>query len=77
VKEGDKLSGEVLLWDAQTGELKSAPVSLTVPVSTVRFSPDGKTLALGGGSEADVQGGGKTAGEIRLYPLESLIAKPE
>jgi WD40 repeat protein len=75
VWENDKVTGgEVILWDAQTGDLKHTLPGLTVPVSTLSFSPDGKTLAIAGGSGAygNLKDGGKTAGELKLFPLESL-----
>ena len=73
VRENDKVTGgEVILWDAQTGDLKHTLPGLTVPVSTLSFSPDGKTLAIAGGSGGDLKDGGKTTGEIKLFPLESL-----
>jgi WD40 repeat protein len=81
VREDDKVTGgEVILWDAQTGELKHTLPGLTVPVSTLSFSPDGKTLAIAGGSggEGNLKDGGKTTGEIKLFPLESLkTAEPK
>jgi RNA polymerase sigma factor (sigma-70 family) len=75
VSENDKVTGgEVFLWDAQTGELKHTLPGLTVPVLTLSFSPDGKTLAVAGGSGAygDLKDGGKTTGELKLFPLASL-----
>jgi RNA polymerase sigma factor (sigma-70 family) len=81
VREDDEVTGgEVILWDAQTGELKHTLPGLTVPVSTLSFSPDGKTLAIAGGSggEGNLKDGGKTTGEIKLFPLESLkTAEPK
>jgi RNA polymerase sigma factor (sigma-70 family) len=75
VREDDKVTGEVILWDAQTGDLKHTLPGLTMPVSTLSFSPDGKTLAVAGGTSGDLKDGGKTAGEIKLFPLESLTTK--
>jgi WD40 repeat protein len=80
VRENDKVTGgEVILWGARTGDLKHTLPGLTVPVSTLSFSPDGKTLAVAGGSGAygDPKNGGKTAGEIKLFPLGSLTPKGE
>src|SRR6516165_5371341 len=76
VREKDKVTGgEVILWDAQTGDLKHTLPGQTMPVSTLCFSPDGKSLAIAGGSGGDLKDGGKTTGEIKLFPLESLTRK--
>jgi len=76
VRESDKITGgEVILWDAQTGDVKHTLPGLTMPVSTLSFSPNGKTLAIAGGSGGDLKDGGKTTGEIKLFPLESLTRK--
>jgi RNA polymerase sigma factor (sigma-70 family) len=78
VREKDKVAGgEVILWDAKTGDLMHTVPDQTMPVSTLSFSPDGKTLAIAGGSggEGNLKDGGKTAGEIKLFPLESLTTK--
>jgi WD40 repeat protein len=73
VRENDKVTGgEVILWDAQTGDLKHTLPRQTLPVSTLSFSPDGKTLAVAGGTSGDLKDGGKTTGEIKLFPLGSL-----
>ena len=76
MRENDKVTGgEVILWDAQTGDLKHTLPGQTMPVSTLSFSPDGKSLAIAGGSGGDLKDGGKTTGEIKLFPLESLTRK--
>jgi RNA polymerase sigma factor (sigma-70 family) len=75
VREKDKVTGgEVILWDAKTGDLMHTLPDQTMPVSTLSFSPDGKTLAIAGGSGGDgnLKDGGKTTGEIKLFPLASL-----
>jgi WD40 repeat protein len=76
VRENDKVTGgEVILWDAETGDLKHTLPALSVPVSSLSFSPDGKNLAVAGGTSGDLKDGGKTTGEIKLFPLESLTTK--
>jgi WD40 repeat protein len=75
VREMDKVTrGEVILWDARTGDLMHTLPDQTMPISTLSFSPDGKTLAIAGGSGGDgnLKDGGKTTGEIKLFPLASL-----
>jgi WD40 repeat protein/predicted DNA-binding protein (UPF0251 family) len=75
VSENDKVTGgEVILWDAKTWDLKHTLPGLTMPVSTLSFPPDGKTLAIAGGTGGygNLKDGGKTTGEIKLFPLASL-----
>ena len=73
VREKDKVTGgEVILWDAKTGDLMHTLPDQPMPISTLSFSPDGKTLAIAGGNGGDLEDGGKTTGEIKLFPLASL-----
>jgi WD40 repeat protein len=59
-------SGEVRLWDVGTGKLRVLHTGHKIPVHSVVFSPDGKTLAVGSGDEG--QGG---SGEVRLWDTVS------
>jgi WD40 repeat protein/mono/diheme cytochrome c family protein len=53
---------EVLLCDADTGELKSRLVGLAERIQSVRFSPDGKHLAVAGGLPC-------RSGEIQVWDV--------
>jgi WD40 repeat protein len=55
-----KARGEIKLWDAATGKLKAVIKSLTGPVESMVFSPDGKLLASGGGEM-------HKPGEVKLW----------
>ena len=59
-------SGEVKVWDAQTGRELFACKGHTAHVSSVVFSPDGKRLASGSGSAA----GGK-GGEVKVWDAQT------
>jgi RNA polymerase sigma factor (sigma-70 family) len=61
------LLGAVKLWDVKTGAEKTTLRVPSVEVSAVAFSPDGKTLAAGGGV-----GGVKEHGEVKVWDLATL-----
>lgn len=72
VNESGKLNVEISLRDARTGKpIRNLP-DQTLSVCSLAFSPDGKTLAI---SLGDLHEDGKTVGEIKLFPLESLITE--
>jgi WD40 repeat protein len=54
--------GEVTIWDAQTGVLKTKVGGFADRVVALGFSPDGKTLATGGGAPTE-------DGEIKLVEV--------
>ena len=54
---------EVLLWKADGSELLARLVGLSERIQTVRFSPDGKRLAAGGGRPAQM-------GEVQIWDVE-------
>jgi WD40 repeat protein len=58
---GGPLPGEIKLWDCQSGQERVSLKVHTGSVSSVVFSPDGKTLASGG------RVGGIFDGEIKLW----------
>jgi WD40 repeat protein len=68
IREGDKVTGEILLWDVHSGEMRrSLPGHESFVHAVVAFSPDGKTLAVGvAGPEKD----GKATGEVRLWAID-------
>jgi WD40 repeat protein len=72
--EGENFTSKVLLWDAKTGELKQT-LDWQVPgmfTSSIAFSPDGKSLAIGGETSPDVrvEGSEKVKGELKLISLD-------
>jgi RNA polymerase sigma factor (sigma-70 family) len=68
IRKDEKITGqEVRLFDVQTGNLqRTLKVTGAVPLRTLAFSPDGRTLATGG---LGVEMGYKEVGELRLWPL--------
>jgi RNA polymerase sigma factor (sigma-70 family) len=72
--EQSEKGNRVVLWDAHTGEWKRSLAEPTLPMVALSFSPDSKTLAIGGGDRKP-QGSTKTVGELTLLPLQGLDAK--
>jgi RNA polymerase sigma factor (sigma-70 family) len=72
-KENDKRIGEIFLWDVKTGELQqSLPwQEPSMWISSIAFSPDGRSLAVSGTTDADirVKDGHKTRGKLVILPL--------
>jgi WD40 repeat protein/mono/diheme cytochrome c family protein len=54
---------EVLLWKADGSELLGRLIGLSERIQSVRFSPDGKKLAAGGGRPAQM-------GEVQIWEVE-------
>ena len=54
---------EILLWKSDGSELLARLVGLSERIQTVRFSPDGKFLAAGGGRPAQM-------GEVQIWDVE-------
>jgi mono/diheme cytochrome c family protein len=54
---------EVLLWKADGSELLGRLIGLSERIQSVRFSPDGKKLAAGGGRPAQM-------GEVQIWDIE-------
>jgi len=64
---------EVLLWKSDGSELVARLVGLSERIQSVRFSPDGKKLAAGGGRPAQM-------GEIQIWDVEKrklLLSAPQ
>lgn len=66
--------GEVIVWEAKTGRMKPVVLDHTLSVSTLSFSPDSKTLAIGCGGLIDGDKG-TTSGALTLVPVETLVSK--
>jgi RNA polymerase sigma factor (sigma-70 family) len=68
-----KWSNAVILCDARTGKEKRTvhPETSALWLRSLAFSPDGKSLAVGGATDADirVKDGDKTKGELRIDPI--------
>src|SRR5262249_39978751 len=62
----------ITLWAARTGERKHVLPNQTMTVSTLAFSLDSRTPAVGGGHRPDVSDVNNTTGDVILFPLEAL-----
>ncbi len=51
-KEDGRYYGQVIIWDAESGEITSTLTAHSAPIWSVGFSPDGQTLAAGSGLDA-------------------------
>jgi hypothetical protein len=71
-KENDKPIVEVSLRDAKTGEMLQAVPELSDGLFSMAFSPDGRSLAIAGGSYADLQTNeGKTTGALTIVRVNA------
>jgi tricorn protease-like protein len=79
-REGKSI--EVLLWDMKTGKPKTSFSEQSKPVNSLAFSPDGSTLAIGGGEGFNSRlntgdGRANTPGEFKLWKLNQPEAQLE
>jgi WD40 repeat protein len=51
-KEDGKYYGQIIIWDAESGEITSTLTAHSAPIWSVGFSPDGQTIAAGSGLDA-------------------------
>jgi WD40 repeat protein len=54
-KEDGKYYGQVIIWDAQTGEITSTLTAHSAPIWSVALSPDGLSVAAGSGLDMQSQ----------------------
>lgn len=66
---GDR-SGEVTIWDVQSGEQAAVFPQRGLSILCLDFSPDGRLLAAGGGDEAAPTWNQLLNGELRLWSVE-------